>query len=83
MRGRHERSNWRRRGPTSHEGLPLTQTGYATALTRSSQLGLVSGVVYDTLHLVAAERANCQRLYTCNLAHFNRLRPVGITVTAP
>ena len=65
------------------EILELTQADYATALTRSSQLGLVSGVVYDALHLVAAERANCQRLYTCNLAHFNRLRPVGITVTAP
>ena len=65
------------------EVLPLTPADYASALTRSSQLGLVSGVVYDALHLVAAERANCQRIYTYNLAHFHRLHPVGITVTAP
>ena len=43
----------------------------------------MSGVVYDALHLIAAERAGCQRIYTYNLAHFNRLKPLGITVTAP
>ena len=65
------------------EILKLTQADYTTALARSSQLGLVSGVVYDALHLVAAERARCQRIYTYNLTHFHRLQPVGITVTAP
>lgn len=65
------------------EILKLTQTDYATALTRSSQLGLVSGVIYDALHLVAAEKAHCQRIYTYNLTHFHRLQPLGITVTAP
>ena len=65
------------------EILELTQADYAAAIARTSQLGLSSGVVYDALHLVAAEKANCQRLYTCNLAHFNRLRPLGITLTAP
>ncbi len=65
------------------EILTLTQADYAAALIRSSQLGLVSGVVYDALHLVAAERAGCQRIYTYNLAHFQRLQPHGIIVTAP
>ena len=65
------------------EILELTQADYATALTRSSELGLVSGVVYDALHLVAAERASCQRIYTYNLVHFNRLQPHRIIVTAP
>ncbi len=65
------------------EILELSQVDYAAALTRSSQLGLVSGVVYDALHLIAAERASCQRIYTYNLVHFNRLNPLGITVTAP
>lgn len=65
------------------EILDLTQADYAAAIVRSSQLGLLSGVVYDALHLIAAERANCHRLYTYNLVHFNRLKPHGITVTAP
>jgi predicted nucleic acid-binding protein len=65
------------------EVLTLTAADYASALTRSSQLGLVSGIIYDALHLAVAERAKCQRIYTYNLAHFHRLQPVGITVTAP
>ena len=65
------------------EVLTLTPADYARALVRSSQLGLVSGVIYDALHLVAAERAKCQRIYTYNIAHFNRLQPLGVTVTAP
>lgn len=65
------------------EVLPLTPADYASALARCSQLGLVSGVIYDALHLLAAQRANCQRIFTYNLAHFNRLQPLGITVTAP
>lgn len=56
---------------------------YASALKRVTDLGLVSGVIYDALHLACAESAGCKRLFTYNLADFQRLKPEGVVVSAP
>lgn len=63
--------------------LELPENFYNQAIDRVARLGLVSGVVYDALHLVAAESAGCERLVTYNLKHFQRLNPDGVVVTAP
>ncbi len=36
--------------------------------------GLTGGIIYDALHLEAARKAGCARIYTYNLAHFRALR---------
>jgi predicted nucleic acid-binding protein len=56
---------------------------YLESIQRVSRLGLISGIVYDALHLVSAELASCERLYTYNLRHFHSLNPKGITISAP
>jgi len=63
--------------------LALDASDYTHALRRVSTLGLASGIIYDALHLRAAENSGCERLYTYNLAHFNRLKAPGILVESP
>ena len=58
---------------------PLEPAGYDEALQRCSDRGLASGVVFDALHLVAAEHADAAALMTFNGADFFRL----ITPTSP
>ncbi len=65
------------------EILEIGPDDYLEAMRRTSELGLLSGAVYDALHLVRAERAGCECLYTYNLRHFRRLGPKNIRVTAP
>ena len=56
---------------------------YLEAIDRVSGNGLGSGIVYDALHRVAAERAGCERLYTFNTDHFERIGGDAIVITAP
>ena len=52
---------------------PLQAADYDEALQRCSDRGFSSGVVFDALHLVAAERADADALVTFNGADFLRL----------
>jgi predicted nucleic acid-binding protein len=45
--------------------------------------GLASGIVYDALHVMAARKASCSRIYTQNLDHFRPLCPPEILLSAP
>ena len=63
--------------------LPLNTSDYTHSLQRVAQLGLTSGIIYDALHLHAAETSGCERLYTYNTAHFNRLQPRGLMIAQP
>jgi predicted nucleic acid-binding protein len=63
--------------------LPLSAVDYAAAVDRVAALGLASGVIYDALHLVAAERHACKRMYTYNLADFSRLKPDAVEIVTP
>lgn len=62
---------------------PLSGADYVDALERAGRLGLSSGVIYDILHLRAAERQGCSRLFTYNVADFKRLEPQGVEICTP
>ena len=63
--------------------LPLSASNYAAAVERVAALGLASGVIYDALHLVAAEWRECKRIYTYNRADFSRLGSDSVEIMAP
>ena len=52
---------------------PLEPAVYEEALQRCTDRGFSSGVVFDALHLVAAEHAGADALVTFNRADFFRL----------
>jgi hypothetical protein len=56
---------------------------YERAVDRVAARGMASGAVYDALHVECAEAAGCQRLYTYNLSHFERLGPGDWKLLAP
>ncbi|MHC4379026.1 MAG: type II toxin-antitoxin system VapC family toxin [Planctomycetota bacterium] len=55
------------------EIVELARSDYEAALHRCAQKGLVSGVIYDALHLQAALKAEVSVLYTNNFSDFERL----------
>lgn len=56
--------------------ISLTQGEYHKALRLVAGLGRISGQIYDALHLIAARKEGCERLYTYNHRHFQGLDPV-------
>jgi predicted nucleic acid-binding protein len=60
----------------------LLTRDYRAAARRSSDAEARSGVIFDALHLVAAERANVDALLTLNPRDFLRLSP-AIRVLEP
>jgi predicted nucleic acid-binding protein len=65
------------------EVVALDQSDYVEALSLVSRFGLAGGIVYDALHVAAARRAGCSRIYTNNVAHFRRICSDDFTVSAP
>jgi predicted nucleic acid-binding protein len=63
--------------------LALTAADYSQALARVSDEGLFSGIIYDALHLIAAERHGCGRLYTYNVIDFKRIGSVTTSIVRP
>ena len=51
----------------------LDEIDYQLAIDRCARLKLVSGVIYDALHVQAAIKADVDTLYTMNLRDFTRL----------
>jgi predicted nucleic acid-binding protein len=60
----------------------LTTNDYLKALRLVAGNGRISGQIYDALHLTAAAKGRCQRLYTYNLRHFTGLDP-SIQIATP
>jgi predicted nucleic acid-binding protein len=58
----------------------LTKADYEAAISRCSELGLMSSVIYDALHYEAALKAGAEVLYTDNLRDFTRLQLEGETM---
>lgn len=54
---------------------PAPSSAYAAAIALCAREGFPGGIVYDALLLECARRANCDRIYTFNLADFRRLAP--------
>ena len=53
--------------------IDLDRSDYLTALEHCAARQLVSGVIYDALHLQAAIKAEAEVLYSANLRDFERL----------
>lgn len=51
----------------------LGRADYEASIARCAELELVSGVIYDALHVQAALKAEAEVLYTDNLRDFTRL----------
>jgi predicted nucleic acid-binding protein len=63
---------------------PLESAIYDEALRRCTDRGFSSGVIFDALHLVAAEHAVADALVTFNSADFLRLAlPTSPRITVP
>jgi predicted nucleic acid-binding protein len=65
------------------EVVELSTMEYQRAIQNAGDKGLLSGIIYDALHVEAAKKASCSRIYTYNIDHFRSLIPEGITVTSP
>jgi predicted nucleic acid-binding protein len=57
----------------------LVPADYEVALRRMADLGLVSGAIYDALHVRAAEKVAADELLTFNGRDFRRMPPEGPT----
>ncbi len=53
--------------------ISLTLSDYRKALKLVADLGRISGQIYDALHVIAAKKESCIRLYTYNNRHFQGL----------
>ncbi len=62
--------------------ISLTQADYHKALRLVAGLGRISGQIYDALHLIAARKEGCERLYTFNHRHFQGL-DASIEIVSP
>ncbi len=60
---------------SSYEILALSRADYSEALRQCAAHGWSGGIVFDALHLQAARKANCGRIYTLNVDHFRRIAP--------
>lgn len=65
------------------EIVSLEQTEYGEAINKVANQGLTGGTVYNVLHVTAAEKAGCNRVYTYTPDYFRPVCPEGIQVTAP
>ena len=57
------------------EVVPLDASDYETVMNQMADRGLSSGIVYDALHVQAAQKADVDRLWTLNERDFNRVWP--------
>lgn len=67
------RSLIRRNIVSKGEIVELTGADYENVIERMLEDGLVGGVIYDALHVMAAEKAGANRLVTFNRRDFERI----------
>jgi predicted nucleic acid-binding protein len=53
----------------------LTGEEYLKTLRSCAAAGWAGGRIYDALHVAAARKASCRRIYTFNVGHFRELAP--------
>ena len=61
----------------------LSEADYLDAIAMVAKAGLMSGAVYDALHVVAAIKSRSERIVTYNARHFRSLAPEHIVVVTP
>lgn len=67
------------------ELVTLSAEDYRDVLNACAAAGLIGGVVFDALHLRAARKAGCDRIYTFNVRDFRALASDDLQekITAP
>ena len=67
------------------ELIALSGSDYKSVVRSTASAGLSGGVIYDALHLHAAQKAGCDRVYTHNVKDFRALAPANLIgkITAP
>lgn len=53
----------------------LGMADYSSLLRGLASDGLAGGQVYDAVHLQAARKAKCSKIYTFNVSDFRRIAP--------
>jgi len=61
----------------------LTKEDYQQAMQKVLAANLGSGAIYDSLHLVSAEKVSCTQIFTFNLKHFRPLAQNPASVLSP
>lgn len=80
----HEASRLIEENFVRHLGIvPLMVADYRAVVNRVAALGLLSGSIYDALHVHCAEREGCGRIITYNVADFVRLKSPDIEIVTP
>ncbi len=59
----------------SFEIQALSRSDYIEAIRYCAAQGVTGGRIYDALHISAARKAGCSRIYTFNIQHFRQLAP--------
>jgi predicted nucleic acid-binding protein len=54
---------------------PLGRNDYRRIIKECAAQGHASGRIYDAIHIHAARKAGCSRIYTFNVQHFRQLAP--------
>lgn len=68
----------------SFEIVSLNRTDYSEILRHCAAQGWTGGLIFDALHMQAARKAKCARVYTLNVAHFRRIAPdLGDRILSP
>ena len=55
--------------------IALTPDEYGNVITRTAQLGLTGGIIYDALLIECARKCKADPIYTWNLRHFRAAAP--------
>lgn len=53
----------------------LSKSDYKSVLQNCAANGWNGGQVYDSIHVFAARKAKCSRIYTLNVKHFRLIAP--------
>lgn len=67
------------------ELIALSAKDYRAVLSSCAAAGLIGGIVFDALHLQAAQKAGCDRVYTFNVRDFRAVAQSGLAdkIAAP
>lgn len=55
--------------------LSIAAADYREVIKQMAQAGMKGGIIYDALLLKCARKRHCDRIYTFNVGHFERLAP--------
>ena len=66
------------------ETVSLSSKDYTETIRKCADQGTAGGRLYDALHLRCAQKANCAKVYTFNIRHFQQLAPeLAGNISAP